>query len=160
MQTGYIDGEKMNKIEQKVWELAEPVVKANGCELWDVEYVRQAGTNYLRVYIDREGGVNIDDCEAVSRELDPILDEQDPVPDSYTFEVSSAGLERALKRPSDFEKFMGSYVAVQLYSAKFGRKEHLGHLTGYDNGDVTVRCAEEEYRFTSGEVASVRLRME
>ena len=100
----------MSKITQTVWALAQPVVERHGCELWDVEYVTEAGTRYLRVYIDKPEGVGIDDCEAVSRELDVLLDEADPIPDSYVFEVSSAGAERELKRPSDFVRFMGSQV--------------------------------------------------
>ncbi|MBQ8974855.1 MAG: ribosome maturation factor RimP, partial [Oscillospiraceae bacterium] len=104
----------MSKITDTVAALARPVVEQAGCELWDVEYVKEAGQWFLRVYIDKEGGVSIDDCEAVSRALDPILDESDPIETSYVFEVSSAGAERSLKRPSDFERFMGSLVEVRL----------------------------------------------
>ena len=89
----------MSKITDKVTELALPIVEEEGCSLWDVEYVREAGSWYLRVYIDKEGGVGIDDCERISRRLDPVLDEADPIPDSYVFEVGSAGAERELKRP-------------------------------------------------------------
>ena len=124
------------KITQQVWEFSEPVVQAHGCSLWDVEYIREGGEWFLRLYIDKEGGVNISDCEAISRAIDPILDEKDPIPDSYSFEVCSAGLERQLKRPSDFERFMGSSVTVRLYTAKDGAKEHTGILTGYDGGAV------------------------
>lgn len=87
------------KITEQVESFARPVVEGFGLELWDVEYVREGADWFLRVYIDKEGGVDIDDCEAVSRALDPILDEKDPIPDSYHFEVCSAGLERVLKRP-------------------------------------------------------------
>ena len=89
----------MSRVTETVLALAKPVVEAQGCEVWDVEYVREAGAWYLRVYIDKPGGVSIDDCEAVSRALDPVLDEADPIPTSYVFEVSSAGAERELKRP-------------------------------------------------------------
>ena len=88
------------KVTQQVAEFAEPVVASHGCSLWDVEYVREGADYFLRVYIDKEGGVDIADCEAISRALDPILDEKDPIPGSYHFEVCSAGLERSLKRPS------------------------------------------------------------
>ena len=111
----------MSKITEKVFALAQPVVEEEGCSLWDVEYVREAGTWYRRVFIDKEGGVGIDDCERISRRLDPILDEEDPIPDSYVFEVGSAGAERELKRPSDFEQFMGSDVEVKLYQPVDGR---------------------------------------
>ena len=149
----------MSKLVDKVAAAAEPVVQKNGCRLWDVEYVKEAGTWYLRVYIDKDGGVSIDQCEAVSRELDPILDEMDVIPGAYTFEVSSAGAERQLKRPSDFQQFMGSLVEVKLYRAKNGAKEFVGELTGYDDGKVSVSIGGNEITFEKSEVASVRLRI-
>ena len=91
----------MSKVTEKVEALSRPVIEDEGCELWSVEYVREAGSWYLRVFIDKDGGVGIDDCERISRRLDPILDEADPIPYSYVFEVGSAGAERELKRPSD-----------------------------------------------------------
>ena len=90
------------KVTEQVAQFAEPIVQSHGCTLWDVEYVREGGEWFLRLYIDKDGGVDISDCEAISRAVDPILDEKDPVPDSYNFEVCSAGLERQLKRPADF----------------------------------------------------------
>ena len=105
----------MKKVTELTAELAAPVVAEQGCELWDVEYVKEAGTWYLRLYIDKEGGVSINDCEAISRRVSDLLDEADPIEGSYTFEVSSAGAERPLKRPSDFERFLGSPVTVRLY---------------------------------------------
>ncbi|MCI9164597.1 MAG: ribosome maturation factor RimP [Oscillospiraceae bacterium] len=150
----------MAKITDTVARLAAPAVEAAGCQLWDVEYVREAGTWFLRLYIDKEGGVNILDCEAVSRAVSDLLDEADPIEGSYTFEVSSAGAERPLKRPSDFARFMGSPVTVKLYKAKDGRKEFAGVLAGYDNGDVTVTVGERELTFPKAEVALCRLRVE
>ena len=105
----------MSKITDKVTAIAKPIVEEEGCSLWDVEYVREAGSRYLRIYIDKPGGVDIADCERISRRLDPILDEEDPIPESYVFEVGSAGIERELKRPGDFEAFLGSEVEVKLY---------------------------------------------
>lgn len=148
------------KISEQVWQFSEPLVKACGCSLWDVEYVREGGEWYLRLYIDKEGGVDIDDCEAVSRAVDPVLDEKDPIPESYRFEVCSAGLERTLKRPSDFERFMGSAVMVKLYRPKDGSKEFPGVLKGYENGDVIIDYGNQELRFEKSEVALVRLRVE
>ena len=151
----------MSKVTELVAGLARPLVEARGCELWDVEYVREAGEWFLRVYIDKEGGVNIDDCEAISRALDPLLDEADPIETSYNFEVSSAGLERALKRPSDFERFMGAYVAGKLYKAADNQKEYTGHLRGYDNGAVTIETGDgRTVTFEAAQVASVHLRLE
>ena len=149
----------MSKITDLVTALAEPVCTENGCTLWDVEYVREAGQWYLRVYIDKDGGVAISDCEAVSRALDPILDEKDPIPGSYIFEVSSAGAERQLKRPSDFAQFMGSFVEVKLYRPKDGCKEFTGNLTGYDAGIVTIEQAGKQITFEKSEIAVVRLRI-
>ncbi|MGM9592534.1 MAG: ribosome maturation factor RimP [Oscillospiraceae bacterium] len=128
----------MSKITEKVEALAKPVVEDEGCELWAVEYVREAGSWYLRVLIDKDGGVGIDDCERISRRLDPILDEADPIPDSYVFEVGSAGAERELKRPSDFERYIGSEVEVKLYQPYQGKKSYVGSLDAYEDGNVTV----------------------
>lgn len=150
----------MAKVTELVTRLALPVVEEAGCELWDVEYVREAGTWFLRVYIDKEGGVDILDCEKVSRPLSDLLDEADPIEGSYTLEVSSAGAERPLKRPGDYARFMGSPVAVKLYKARNGRKEFAGVLSGYDGGDVTITVGDAEMTFTKEEVALCRLRIE
>lgn len=148
----------MSRITDKVSLLARPVVEETGCTLWDVEYVREAGTWYLRVYIDKDGGVSIDDCERISRELDPILDEADPIPDSYVFEVGSAGAERELKRPGDFAQFMGSEVEVKLYQPLDGAKSFVGILKAYsDDGTVTVASGKKELSFTKAQTAQVRL---
>ena len=147
----------MSKITDTVWNLAKPIAEAQGVELWDVEYVKEAGQWFLRVYIDKDGGIGINDCEAFSRTLDPILDESDPIPGSYVFEVSSAGAERELKRPGDFEKFIGSSVEVRLYQALDGRKTYTGTLVSYADGDVTVTVAGGERTFAKAAVASVHL---
>ena len=149
----------MSKISDLVTKLAEPLAAELGLELWDVEYVREAGQWFLRVYIDKDGGVSINDCEALSKALDPVLDEADPIPDSYVFEVSSAGAERELKRPRDFEKFMGSDVEVRLYKAAEGSKTWTGVLTGYEDGSIRLRSGEKEYAFEKAQVAKVRLRI-
>ena len=150
----------MAKITELVTKLALPVVEEAGCELWDVEYVREAGTWYLRIYIDKADGVDILDCETVSRALSDLLDEADPIEGSYTLEVSSAGAERPLKRPGDYERFMGSPVAVKLYQAKEGRKEFAGVLAGYENGNVTITVGNTDMTFLKNEVALCRLRIE
>jgi len=149
----------MSKITEIVSQLARPAAAELGLEIWDVEYVREAGQWFLRVYIDKDGGVGISDCEALSKALDPLLDEADPIPDSYVFEVSSAGAERELKRPGDFEKFMGSPVEVRLYQPVGGSKTCLGVLSGYDNGRVAVEVGGKEYVFEKSQVAMVRLRI-
>lgn len=143
----------MSKVTEKVEALARPVVEDEGCELWSVEYVREAGSWYLRVFIDKDGGVGIDDCERISRRLDPILDEADPIPDSYVFEVGSAGAERELKRPSDFEKFIGSEVEVKLYQPYEGKKSLVGKLEAYENGDITISSVQ----LRKSQIAQVKL---
>ena len=148
------------KVTEKVAQFARPVVEAHGCELWDVEYVREGSERFLRLYIDKDGGVDITDCEKISRAVDPILDEEDPIAESYHFEVCSAGLERALKRPDDFERFMGSAVMVKLYRPRNGLKELPGILRGYEDGRVTVECGKETITFEKSEIALVRLRVE
>ena len=148
------------KITEIVAGFARPVVEEKGCSLWDVEYVREGSDYFLRLYIDKEGGVDITDCEAISRAVDPILDEKDPIAESYHFEVCSAGLERALKRPSDFERFMGSAITVKLYRPLNGLKEIPGILRGYDDGRVTVEAGKETITFEKSQVALVRLRVE
>ena len=149
----------MSKISDIVAGLAQPLAAELGLELWDVEYVREAGQWFLRVYVDKDGGVSINDCEALSKALDPVLDEADPIPDSYVFEVSSAGAERELKRPRDFEKFMGSAVEVRLYKAVDGSKTWTGTLSGYEDGAVRLQTGDKEYVFEKAQVAKVRLRI-
>lgn len=150
----------MSKITDQVAALAADAVAQQGCELWDVEYVREAGQWYLRLYIDKNGGVDITDCEAISRIVSDLLDEADPIPASYTFEVCSAGIERQLKRPGDFERFMGANVLLKTYSPRNGRKEFPGVLAGYDSGAVSITMGEETLRFEKSEIALVRLRVE
>ena len=152
----------MKKITELTAELAAPVIAERGCTLWDVEYVKEAGTWYLRVLLDKEGGVDILDCEAVSRRLSDLLDEADPIEGSYTLEVGSAGAERALKRPGDFQRDLGSPVLVKLYRNQDGRKEFPGVLTGYDEatGDVTITVGKQEMTFAKKDIALVRLRVE
>ena len=139
----------MKKITELTAELAAPSIEKQGCTLWDVEYVK-------------EGGVDILDCEAISRELSDLLDEADPIEGSYTLEVGSAGAERALKRPGDFARFMGSPVLVKLYRPQNGSKEFAGHLCAYDEatGDVSITIGQKEFTFTKKDTALVRLRVE
>ena len=149
----------MKKVTEIVAELAAPVAAEFGCELWDTEYVREAGQWFLRLYLDKDGGVDILDCENVSRRVSDLLDEADPIEGSYIFEVSSAGAERQLKRPSDFEKFLGSPVLLKTYQNRDGRKEVPGVLKEYDGGAVVLEMGKQELRFEKNEVAMVRLRI-
>ncbi len=147
------------KVTEQAARLAGPVVEAQGCSLWDTEYVREGPDYFLRLYIDKEGGVDIADCEAISRAMDPILDEADLIPGSYHFEVCSAGLERTLKRPSDFQKFLGSPITVKLYRPRNGLKELPAILRGYEDGVLTVEMGKETVVLEKSQVAQVRLRV-
>ena len=143
----------MAKVTDVVANLAAPIVEQAGCKLWDVEYVKEAGEWFLRVYIDREGGVDITHCEAVSRPLSDLLDEANPIQNSYTFEVSSAGLDRVLRKPEHYEACKGQLVDVKLYRPMNGRKEYTGTLNGFVDGNVTV----DDKLFEKKDVAQVRL---
>jgi len=150
----------MSRIADTVAALAAPIAERNGCDLWEVEYVKEAGGWYLRVYIDRPEGVSLSHCEAVSRELDPILDEREDIfPGNYTFEVSSAGAERRLRRPSDFERFMGHLVEVKLYKSRNGQKVFIGKLAGWADGAVELEVPGQRILFEKSEMASVRLKL-
>ena len=121
------------------------------------DYVKEAGEWFLRVYIDKEGGVSIDDCEAVSRPLSDLLDEADPIEGSYTFEVSSAGADRVLKKPDHFAQFLGAEVEVKLYRPRDGRKDHVGLLRAFEDGNVTLEVGGSPVDFEKKEIALVRL---
>ena len=147
----------MAKVTDIVAALAAPIVENAGCSLWDVEYVKEAGEWFLRVYIDKAEGVSIDDCEAVSRPMSDKLDEADPIEGSYTFEVSSAGADRVLKKPEHFDMFQGQEVEVKLYRPRDGRKDYVGLLRLYDDGNVTIEVNGVPMAFEKKEVALVRL---
>jgi len=151
----------MSKIIDAITVLAEPIAQKNDCTLWDVEYVKELSGWVLRIYIDRPNGISIEHCEAISRDLDPILDEnEDIIPGSYTFEVSSAGAERQLKRPSDFEQFLGHFVEVKLYKSRDGQKVFLGNLKNYlPGGTIEIEIADRLHTFEKAEIANVRLRI-
>lgn len=147
----------MAKVTDLVAELAAPIARAQGCTLWDVEYVKEAGSWYLRVYIDKEGGVSIDDCETVSRPLSDALDEADPIEGSYTLEVGSAGIDRVLRKSEHFAAYLGSEVEVKLYRAREGKKEYVGLLRGYADGNVTLEEGDGTVTFEKKDIAQVRL---
>ncbi len=147
----------MAKVTEAVEALARPIVEEQGCTLWDVEYGKEAGVWYLRLYIDKPGGVSINDCEAVSRPVSDLLDQADPIEGSYTFEVSSAGADRILKKPEHFAAFLGSEVEVKLYRARDGRKDWVGLLAAYADGDVTLTTPQGELTFEKKDVAQTRL---
>ncbi len=147
----------MAKVAERTMALAEPIVAGQGCTVWDVEYIKEAGTWFLRVYIDKPGGVDLNDCEAISRALSDSLDEADPIEGSYTLEISSAGIDRVLKTPEHFAQFLGSEVELKLYRPVDGRKDHVGVLASYTDGDVMLQTAADSHLFPKKEIAQVRL---
>ena len=147
----------MAKVTDAVEALARHIVEEQGCTLWDVEYVKEAGVWYLRLYIDKPGGVSIDDCEAVSRPVSDLLDEADPIEGSYTFEVSSAGADRVLRKPEHFAAYVDTEVEVKLYRPHQGRKDWVGKLTAYADGSVTITAPQGELTFEKKDIAQTRL---
>ena len=135
---------RREEYEQKTETLLEPIITRLGFELVDVEYVKEGGQWYLRAYIDKPGGITVDDCEAVSREFSDILDEKDYIEDSYIFEVSSPGLGRPLKKEKDFKRSLGEEVEVRTYRAIDHQKEFIGILDGYDKDTVTIAYEDGE----------------
>lgn len=144
--------------ETKVLPLLTPIVEELHLELVDLEFVKEGANWYLRVYIDKEGGVNIDDCEAVSRALEKKLDEADPIEQAYVLEVSSPGLDRPLKKDADFEKFVGEIIDIKLYQAKDGKKQYQGKLLGLTDGVISIEEDDKTVReFIKKDTADVRL---
>ena len=149
---------KRESYEAKTTELIQPVVEANGVELFDVDYVKEGSDWYLRVYIDKEGGITVDDCEVISRLLGEWLDKEDFIEDSYILEVSSPGLGRPLKKEKDFARSIGKDVEIRLYKAIDKQKEFTGTLTSYDADSVTLTMEDgSERTFEKSEIALIRL---
>lgn len=150
----------MKKVCDIVGQLAEPVAESLSLSIWDIEFVKEGGMHYLRIYLDKEDGVTIDDCEEFSRIMNPILDREDPIDESYMFEVCSAGIERTLKRPGDFEAYMGHLVEVRTFAPRNGTREFVGILCGYEDGNVSIEIGGKTETFTKKEIALARLRVE
>lgn len=149
----------MNKkdIESRTEELLKPVAEANKVFIYDVEYVKEGSDWYLRAYIDKEGGVTIDDCENVSRALNVKLDEEDYIDDAYILEVSSPGLGRRLYKPRHFMQSIGKEIEIKTYKPIDGSKEFTGVLTGYDDGVITVDIDGKDVKFNETDASGVRL---
>ena len=141
----------------RVERFLEPIMQENQFELVDVEWVKEAGTWYLRAYVDKEGGISVDDCEVVSRRLSDWLDKEDFISESYILEVSSPGLGRPLKKEKDFARSIGKDVDVKLYRARDKRKDFTGVLKAYDEDTVTIEEEGKELVFERGEIALIRL---
>ena len=149
---------KRELYEQKTEQLLTPIVEEYGFELVDVEYVKEGSTWYLRSYIDKPGGISIDDCEKVSRRLSDLLDQEDFIEDAYIMEVSSPGLGRPLKKEKDFRRSMGEEVEIRTYRMIDKQKEFTGILKDYDENTVTITLADEtEKTFDKDDIALIRL---
>ena len=150
--------EKKQNTASVVWQLAEPLAKALGLVLWDVRFLKEGTEWYLRVVIDKPGGVSIDDCVAMSQALDAPLDEADPIDCSYSLQVQSPGLERELTRDFHFAQFLGADVTVRFIRAQDGRREYKGRLLDYADGTVTVACDDGATRvFDKKEASWIKL---
>lgn len=147
---------KASDYEAKTEALILPILERMDFELVDVEYVKEGGIYYLRAYIDKEGGITVNDCEAVAREMNVLLDEKDFIPDSYTFEVSSPGLGRPLKKEKDYVRNMGEEIEIRTYRAINRSKEFYGILVAYDSESVTIDAEGEELRFEKKDIALIR----
>ena len=147
---------KRETYETRTEELITPILDRMNFELVDVEYVKEGGTWYLRAYSDKEGGITVNDCEAVAREMNEILDREDFVEDSYVFEVSSPGLGRPLKKEKDFQRNLGEEVEVRTFRAIEGQKEFTGVLKAYDKESVTIELEETEMKFARTDIALIR----
>ena len=148
---------RKEEYEQKAEALLSPIVESNGFELVDVEYVKEAGNWYLRGYIDKPGGITVNDCETVSRAFSDRLDEDDFIEDSYIMEISSPGLDRPLKKEKDFARSIGKLVEIRTYRPIEKQKEFCGELTAYDNISVTIDEEGTPRTFDKKDIALVRL---
>ena len=151
---------KHEEYEQKTRELIAPVLAEAKVELYDIDFEKEGSDWYLRVYIDKEGGVDINDCEAVSRAFNPILDKEDYIEETYIFEVSSPGLGRQLKKDIHFEKSLGMSVDVKTFKPVDKCKEFTGILKGYDQNTVTVTVDDKDMTFTRKDIAIIRLSLD
>ena len=149
---------KKEMYEQRTEELLLPIIEENGFELVDVEYVKEGGSWYLRAYIDKPGGITVDDCEKVSRRLSDLLDEKDYIDGAYILEVSSPGLGRPLKKDKDFERSIGEEVEIRTFRPIHHQKEFTGILKAYDKEKVIIEMEEQEQmEFERSQIALIRL---
>ncbi len=149
---------KREDYEARTEQLITPIIERMNFELVDVEYVKEGGTWYLRAYIDKEGGITVNDCEAVPREMNEILDQEDFVEDSYVFEVSSPGLGRPLKKEKDYIRSMGRELEIRTYRAINREKEFYGILKAYDEKTVTIEMEDgQTMTFEKADIALIRL---
>ena len=151
---------KKDDIEKKTEALLTPIAEKYGVSIYDIEYVKEAGEWYLRAYIDKEGGVNINDCVDVNHALSDALDEDDFIEDAYTLEVSSPGLGRQLKKDRHFRNSLGQEVELKLFKARDGVKEFAGTLKEFDADSVTVTINDKDEVFSRKEISVIKLALD
>lgn len=147
-------------IEAVITDMVEPIATELNLELVDVEFVKEGPNWYLRIFIDKQGGVDVEDCQAVSRAIDPLLDEKDPIPQAYSLEVSSPGIDRPLKKDKDFEKYKGQLVKISAFSPIDGQKVFVGELVGLEDNEVVITVSGQTYRVPRSKISSVRLEVQ
>lgn len=151
---------KKGEIEDYCTRLVSPIIEENSFELVDVEYVKEGADYYLRVYADKEGGINIDDCVLISRALEKKLDEEDKIDNAYILEVSSPGLTRPLKKDKDFKRSIGKRIEIKLFTKYNGMKQFEAVLKDYSETDITVVYEEEDIVINRKDISMIRLAFE
>lgn len=150
----------MGKVAELVYDWAKPIAEKKGLELVDTEFVKEGNQWYLRVFIDKKGGVTLNDCQAVSEELEPILDERDPTEHSYILEVSSPGIDRPLKSERDFLRHIGDKIEVKTFAPVNGEKIWVGELMDYKDGELVLLTETGEMKIPQKAIALARLHLE
>jgi len=145
------------QVEDLAIKVVNPICQANGFECIDAEYVKEAGNYYLRLYLDKDGGITINDCELVSRAFEVEFDKVDPIKDPYILEVSSPGLDRPLKKDKDYERHIGDMVELKLYKAIDKVKEFVGELKAYNDETLTIKVEGQDLEFNRKDIAHIRL---
>jgi ribosome maturation factor RimP len=147
----------MAKIEEVIWQMVEPLIEEKGMELVDVEFVKEGQNWFLRIFIDKENGITLDDCELISRAVSDILDREDPISQSYHLEVSSPGIERPLKKTKDFLRFINNIVEIKTFTPVAGKKKHRGELINADEERITLLIDQEEMIFPRDKISKANL---
>jgi len=142
----------------KITQLLAPIIEAQGVTLYDLEFLKEGGEKILRLYIDKPEGIDLNDCERVSRAAEAELDAHDPIPDAYYLEVSSPGVERKLSKPEHFTRYTGHKIAIKLYGPHEGRRKFTGQLTSYENGNLSLTDEDGQvHHFEQAQIAACRL---
>ncbi len=149
-----------SKLEASVFEMATPIAEECGCYIYDIEYAKEGKNRYLRIFADKDGGISLDDCEAISRRMSDVLDEKDPIKENYVLEVSSPGIERKLKNPEHFKRYLGEVVEIGLFKPVNDSKTILAELVAFEDGNITVSIDGEEMSIMQSETTYVKLHFE